>query len=378
MNILIDGRPLVTTSAGITNFLKCSITAWAKIMPESKFYIALPQAIDQTSTDWEVEGNMHFIIEKKRIFHKLPNLIWLNTIVPLLVTKHHIDVYFSALPCIPFFLPNRIKKIIVVHDVVNIEYKETMQWTNKIANKLFFERSVKEADVIWTNSHYTEKKVNQYFPKRRCQKIFVGAATDKKYFKPLELSGIQKKQILEEFGIKKDFILFVGSLEPRKNLGFLLTLMPRLYKEYKLQLVVVGAKKWKNSQLKEIIESKDFPCESTIFCKFISNEKLAQLYSIAKCYVSTSFNEGFGMPQLEALLCGCPVVTANNSAMQEIAEGKTAAYTVEGYDEEKWIAQIVKIAKSDIHPIPAELKDYDWNLILENFVKRKIYQTTKS
>ena len=104
------------------------------------------------------------------------------------------------------------------------------------------------------------------------------------------------------------FLFFVGSFQPRKNLPFLLSLMPDLYKKG-LQLLVVGGKGWKNTSISEIINSPGFPSEAVVFAKFVTNEQLADLYKIAECFVSTSLNEGFGLPQLEALKCGCPVVT---------------------------------------------------------------------
>ena len=78
------------------------------------------------------------------------------------------------------------------------------------------------------------------------------------------------------------------------------------------------------------------------------------------------------MPQLEALLCGCPIVTSHNSAMIEIAEGKTRAYTIEGYNKERWISQITETAHSHAKPNPAELTKYNWNTIIKDFTERYI------
>lgn len=108
-----------------------------KNMPSSTFYVAIPKKIDVTSDDWKTTNNIKFILYTNKILVKLPNLIWLNVIMTQLCKRFDINIYFSALPCIPFFIPSKVKAIIVVHDVVNIEFKKTMQWTNKIANKLF-------------------------------------------------------------------------------------------------------------------------------------------------------------------------------------------------------------------------------------------------
>lgn len=140
-------------------------------MPSSTFYVAIPKKIDVTSDDWKTTNNIKFILYTNKILVKLPNLIWLNVIMAQLCKKLDINTYFSALPCIPFFIPSKVKAIIVVHDVVNIEFKKTMQWTNKIANKLFFSRSIKNADIIWANSNYTKNKIMRYFPYRKAKRF---------------------------------------------------------------------------------------------------------------------------------------------------------------------------------------------------------------
>ena len=212
---------------------------------------------------------------------------------------------------------------------------------------------------MWTNSYYTKSKVEEYFSQRRCQEIFTGGAIDRHVFFPRVLSDQERQDIKQHFGIKNQFLLFVGSLEPRKNLKFLLTLMPELYQKHHLQLVIVGGKSWKSSDIKDIVESPSFPQESTIFCGYVSNEELARLYS------SAALMEGLGMPQLEALLCGCPVVTAHNTAMIEVAEGKEGAVTVEGYDAHTWQQAILDIIQNPKQVRQEQLAEYDWRKIIQ-------------
>ena len=222
MTILIDGRAFTAPTAGISNFFKEGVTAWAKQCPHDIFLIALPRPVHKTFSNKGLPTNVRIEEKSNWLFHKLPNLVWLFVMMPILVRRWKAGIYFTPVPCLPFFLPRCIKKIIIVHDVVNIENRETMQWTNVLANKFFFSSAIKKADIIWTNSHYTESKVKQYFPNRRCKEIFVGGAVDRTLFFQQDLSREDKEKIKEKHGINDKFILFVGSLEPRKNLQFLL------------------------------------------------------------------------------------------------------------------------------------------------------------
>ena len=170
--------------------------------------------------------------------------------------------------------------------------------------------------------------------------------------------------IKKKYGIKNHFILFVGSLEPRKNLQFLLSIIPELYNNYSIQLVVVGGKGWKSTNIKNIIESSSFPQESTIFCNFVSNEELAMLYNCADCFVSAALMEGLGMPQLEALICGCPVVTAHNSAMIEVAQGKDGAITIKGYNPQDWQQKINEMVNHRKRVNQEQLSEYEWRTVI--------------
>ena len=226
-----------------------------------------------------------------------------------------------------------------------------------------------KADYLWANSHYTKSKVEEYFPQRRAHDIFVGGAVDRHVFYPRILSDADRQNLRQKYGIHSKYILFVGSLEPRKNLKFLLGIIPELYQQHGIQLVVVGGKSWKSTDIKDIIEAPEFPKASTIFCGFVTNEELAMLYSCADCFVSAALMEGLGMPQIEALLCGCPVVTAHNTAMIEVANGKDGAVTVEGYNPHDWQQTILNMIKEPKTVNPQQLSEYDWKTIISRLKK---------
>ena len=368
MNILVDGRICSTFSAGVGTFFTSAIWEWAQQSNKDTFYILLPKGLDSKYELPSMPDNIKLLDYSKQFPKRLPNIIILQWIVPRLCRKLTIDLYYSPVPHLPYLIPSKVKTMVTVHDVVNIEMAHTMSWTNRLATSIFFGQAIKRADYLWTNSHYTKSKVEEYFPKRRCQSTFVGDSVDYHYFYPKHFSETERDEIKKKYGITQRFLLFVGSLEPRKNLEFLLNIIPSLYKEHQIQLVVVGAKGWKNSSLRTIIESPDFPKESTIFCGFITNTELADLYNTADCFISAALMEGFGMPQLEALKCGCPIITAHNTAMIEVAQGKSGATTVEGYQPEVWKQTILKVLDEHFTVNQQQLQEYDWKNIIQRLL----------
>jgi glycosyltransferase involved in cell wall biosynthesis len=365
MKIVVDARTLIGEIAGVANFLKLAILSLSK-HKDIDIILLSPIRLNE-SLDDKFPSNVKTYICPLLGIRRLPKLIWLMVMMPLLVRKHKADVYYSPTPSIPYGLPKKICKLVTVHDVVNVEFPETMTWNNKISNQIIFKRSITSADLLWANSHYTKGKIEEYFPKRVSSTIFVGCSIDTDIFHPLDLSPSKEKELKNHFGITKNFILFVGSLEPRKNLQFLLSLVPELYARHHLQLVIVGAKGWKNSEIYEVIESASYPGESTIFTGFVSNEELVKLYNLAECFVSTSLNEGFGMPQLEALMCGCPVVTAHNSAMIEVVSGFGS--TVVGWNPKAWIEAIISQLKNRETNIDVLKRKYSWDEIVDELLR---------
>lgn len=170
--------------------------------------------------------------------------------------------------------------------------------------------------------------------------------------------------IKQKYGITDKFLLFVGTLEPRKNLSFLLDVMQMLYKEQpSLKLLVVGGRGWKSSSLSEKYNNPVFPRDAVIFADYIDIQLLRKLYTITDCFVSAAINEGFGLPQLEAMRCGAPVVTAHNSAMIEVVEGR--GITVKDYDISDWCNAIKKALQIDRNELHYDLEEYEWkNIIL--------------
>lgn len=248
------------------------------------------------------------------------------------------------------------------------EHGKTMSVLNKLFFDLLHDKSLNKADILWSNSLYTKEGIQKYFPERKCKEIFVGFFINTDLFRPIQVTAVEKNALLAKYKIKNKFILFVGTLEPRKNLEFLLSLMPELAAEG-YYLLVVGAKGWGKSNIKSILEKEHFPQDNVVFPGFITTDELIKIFNIASVFVSTSLNEGFGMPQLEAMACGCPVISPHNSAMIEVVEG--AGETVKTWIPKDWVEKINKVNNNRSIYIQKgfeRVKEYQKEKIMNQFI----------
>ena len=125
-------------------------------------------------------------------------------------------------------------------------------------------------------------------------------------------------ELKSEYKIDTPFILFVGTLEKRKNVPTLLKSFYKLKKcKIEHKLVIVGGKGWKYTKIFDLIEEFNLKGD-VIFTDYVSDEYLVKFYNAADLFVYPSLYEGFGLPPLEAMACGCPVITSNTSSLPEV------------------------------------------------------------
>jgi glycosyltransferase involved in cell wall biosynthesis len=219
---------------------------------------------------------------------------------------------FVSLPTI-----QRIKKIVVVHDLIFEDSPEYLQPANRKFLKRFVPSSVKNADLVVAVSENTKKEIIEHYKISPSKIIVVTPAVDHSEFKSMPGQAVQ--DVTAKFGIKKPYILTVGTLEPRKNLIGVLNafeLLPESIKE-KHSLVLVGGKGWLDSEIQHKYEQLNKKY-SVVKTGYVEDDDLPALYSGAKVFVYPSFYEGFGIPPLEAMACGAPVITSDNSSLPEV------------------------------------------------------------
>jgi len=202
-------------------------------------------------------------------------------------------------------------------DVSYLKFPELFQSADLNQLTKWTKYSVKKAKGIFTISQASKDDIIKEYgvPGGRVTVTYPGIKA--------VLTGLTMSELSSKYGIKRDYVLFVGTLQPRKNIVRLIEAFSKLNKP-DLDLVIVGKKGWKFEEI--LAAPKKFEIENKVkFLDSVTDEDLPAFYKNAVCFVLPSLYEGFGLPVLEAMNYGCPVVTSNVSSLPE-AGGDAALY----------------------------------------------------
>lgn len=313
MQITIDFTPAIQKHAGIGRYTEELIRALLCIQPECKLKLFY--------NDWERRRPSPPLDNLPCIKLYLPNKLWrlavlfcsylhlpLNTIVKSSALFHATDHLLPPL--------KQICSVFTLHDLSFLTHPDTHLPLNRYFSQLMINCFLQSADRIITVSECTKVDAIRLcgIEEEKITVIYEGVNPDF-YPVPPEITSA----IRYHYNLPERYILFVGTIEPRKNLHFLLEVFQRLpNRKNNLKLVMVGKKGWRYEdffqKLKELGLENDI-----VFLGYIPDSDLPAIYSMAEVFVFPSLYEGFGLPVLEAMACGTPVICSNTSSLPEVA-----------------------------------------------------------
>lgn len=282
-----------------------------KIDKKNNYIIYLPQT--PTADLPKESANWHYKIVRPR---KMWTLFGLS--LEFLLKRSKPDVFFSPTHYLPIFAPKHC--VISILDISYIKYPELFQKSDLNQLTKWTKYSVKKAKSILTISQTSKDDIIKVYgvTDNRIVVTYPGIKNESRIMnQELEIDAIRRK-----YGFKGDYILFVGTLQPRKNIVRLVEAFSKIKDDIKL--VIVGKRGW---LYEEILDApKKFDIQDKVkFLDSVPDEDLPALYKNATCFVLPSLYEGFGLPVLEAMKYGCPVITSNVSSLPE-AGGNAALY----------------------------------------------------
>jgi len=316
MRIAIDYTAAIRQGAGIGQYVRGLVDAMLA-QDSSNSYTLLASGRPTKTRPFPVADN----VQARNIFipDRYLNILWYRWRLPLYATffSGQVDIYHGP----DFALPplnGKLRKVVTVHDLAFLEHPEYAVPSLAAYLKKVVPEAVASADVVAAVSQTTGQALIDHLKTPR-EKITVIPNGVGAYFRritdPVLLGATRHK-----YGLKHPLVLGVGTLEPRKNHPGLVKAFAQAQKKKggPAMLALAGGKGWLYEETRQVVA--ELKLENKVrFLGRVSDLELMTLYSLADVFAFPSFSEGFGIPPLEAMACGAPVITSNTSSLPEIA-----------------------------------------------------------
>lgn len=240
-------------------------------------------------------------------------MIWAQSVLPWWAAQDNTELFWAPVPRLPRYLPERIARVVTIHDLVWKHAGQTMRPLSRWLNANLMPEAVRLADRVIAISEHTACDLLAEFPEAEAKVRVVSLGVS-------ALSQPTPPEALHALGIEGPFFLFVGTLEPRKNLRRLLEAYASLPDSVRngVQMVIAGGKGWGGVDVSAIAAQLNIGDRVRIV-GYASDALLSALYAGALFLAMPSLYEGFGLPLVEAMAMGTPVLTSNCSSMPEVA-----------------------------------------------------------
>jgi len=320
--IAVDARPLAFPNSGIGRYTASLLREFIDGGAPHRFFLYCDRP-----THLPFKLPAHWAIRTGNVARRALSTPFAQAAFPLWALVDRIDVFWSPRHHLPLLLPPHIRKVVTVHDMVWKRFPDTMTTGGKLIESILMPASLRSADRIIAVSQFTRQEIAELSPSNT-QKIDV-------IYEASSLQTINTSDVdtIDPPTKGRPYFLFVGSSEPRKNLARLLEAYRRYINssDCRLDLVVAGSYQWGEFDARQFVEQHNLS-ERVHILKDVDDLTLANLYAHARALVMPSLYEGFGLPLVEAMQWGVPLITSSDSAMSEIAGN--AALTIDPLDTE--------------------------------------------
>lgn len=360
MRIGLDIRPFLKEETGIGIYFKNFLFHLAQIDNSNEYFLFSSSFKDRFPSQ-KIPPFSKMSFRDLSFPVKVLNLLWLRFNWPPLDSFFRIDLDLTHSPT-PIILPTRGKKVVTVHDLFFMEFP---QLTDKETRRSLFrksEQSLRRADGIVVVSHFTKHQIIGRFglEEEKIKVIYHGM--DPKFL--ADISSEAAKKTKRKYSLPSSFILFVGAMEPRKNLLNLIEALKVLHERFeRIPLVLVGQRGQDSENVRDTIRQNKL--ENWVkMLGYLPEEELIHLYHLASVFVFPSFCEGFGLPLLEAMSSGLPIAASSATAIPEIAGDAALYFDPHNFNDiADKIGQAIgdeNLRQSIIVKGKERVKDFDW------------------
>ena len=338
MKIGFDAKRAFLNNTGLGNYSRDSIRILGSFYPNNQYHLYTPKVTHNPRLSF-LENQMQYHIHTPTSFiHNTFSGIWRSAILSKQLQKDEIDIYHGLSHELPKGIEKtNIKTVVTIHDLIFIRYPHLFKIIDRKIYYHKFLHACQIADHIIAVSQQTKKDIIEFLsiPEDKITVVYQGCNPA---FQS-EIKNEDRKAICSKYHLPSNFLLYVGSIEERKNL---ITLIKSI-KNTKDQLVIVGEGKKYKKQCLQFIKENNLK-QRIHFLSELSLNEMAAIYQSAEMMIYPSIFEGFGIPILEALFCKTPVITTKNGCFSE--SGGSHSYYINPLDANE-LTQAIKHIQSD-------------------------------
>lgn len=362
MRLGIEARPLRGVRTGIGNWTWNLLGELPGLIPDLEVFLYLPDGFSCNPPP----ALTNPIKRRNKPLPGMSGHFWVKWRVRSLVLQDELDVFWAPRTLYPSGLAAKVPVVTTIHDLNAILFPETMKIANLIAHKLWFRSDLLNATKIVSNSEGTARRMKNLIGRDADAIVRPGVNGA---FCMQNDAGVD--MIRQRYGLGRRYLIFVGTLEPRKNLDQLLLAHRdvNVGLAEPLELLLVGQRGWRNQPLTRQLEAGVVNVREL---GFVPDEDLPSLYAGAEAFVMPSLYEGYGMPAAEARACGARLVVSDIPELHEAA-GPDAIYVAPTAHA---IAKGINLALRSPRPAPRPGQSWkDSASILAEVLKEAAYSS---
>jgi len=325
MNIGFDAKRAFFNRSGLGNYSRSTLRLLSQYHPENNYFMFTAKVNYEI---FQPSANLQLVTPENRLYQSASGL-WRSWGINRQIQDHKINIYHGLSNELPAGIQKTgVKTVVTIHDLIFLRYPEYYPYIDRKVYLLKFSYACKVADKIIAASEATKADICHYFGTDPA-KIEVVYQTCNPVFRK-QVPTIEKEQVIKKYDLPQRFILYLGTIERRKNA---LTLVKAyLKRNLHIPLVIAGRPTEYMIEINDYLRNQQAG-ERVIFRHNIETADLPALYQSAHLFVYPSVFEGFGIPILEALYSGVPVITSTGSCFAET--GGDAALYCDPYNDEQ-------------------------------------------
>jgi glycosyltransferase involved in cell wall biosynthesis len=340
MNIGFDGKRAANNLTGLGNYSRALIAQLLTFFPQNHYFVYTPKVKDKPQIA------AFFKAQAVRLKLPLPGaikLLWRSFGIKKQLYQDQIDLFHGLSQEIPIGLSAsaNVKTVVTIHDLIYRRYPQYYKAVDRYIYNRKSEYACVHSDRIVAISERTRHDIIEYYhiDPEKIEVIYQSCDDSFKQSAPLAT----RIAVAEKYKLPDKFLLIVGTIEPRKNLLLLIKALPNIDKDFKL--VVVGKPQAYATMVKQALEKLGLT-DRVIFLEGLPFADLPSIYQLARVFIYPSLYEGFGIPIIEALYSGTPVIAATGSCLEE-AGGPHSIY-ISPYNAEELALQVNRVLENKV------------------------------